>query len=309
MKLSSEIKHLLVGLMIPMFFFGGGFFLYFIKKMTEVDPLYHEDYLQEQEQEEREYLREEEAVIIEPIKLLNEEESEPEVVVIDPTLFQYIEVVDSCGHNFEGDCVRVRSGPGFDFPVINRLRNGQVLKVGGSVERDGIVWYRVVFDEWIRYPARVGGDWYVSADYVEILYDEGVKTLQSQSEVVSDKKILVLRSEQKLYAYEDDILFMEEFISTGLELTPTPRGEFKIFRKTPTRYMQGPLPGISYRYWDLPGVPWNLYFTHQGAVIHGTYWHDSFGRPWSNGCVNIHYNSARKLYNWAEPGTRVIVRD
>ena len=81
-------------------------------------------------------------------------------------------------------------------------------------------------------------------------------------------------------------LAMEIDISTGLELTPTPRGTFTVFRKTPSRYMQGPLPGIANDYYDLPGVPWNLYFTEQGAVIHGAYWHDSFGSPYSHGCVN-----------------------
>ncbi|MBI2047734.1 MAG: L,D-transpeptidase, partial [Parcubacteria group bacterium] len=56
-------------------------------------------------------------------------------------------------------------------------------------------------------------------------------------------------------------------------------------------------------------VPWNLYFTHQGAVIHGTYWHENFGKPSSNGCVNVRPAQAEKLYKWADVGTRVTVRD
>ena len=102
---------------------------------------------------------------------------------------------------------------------------------------------------------------------------------------------------------------MEEPVSTGLELTPTPRGVFSVYKKTPTRYMQGPLPDISDQYYDLPGVPWNLYFTKQGAVIHGAYWHNSFGTPWSHGCVNLPPEKARELYLWAELGTQVLVRD
>jgi lipoprotein-anchoring transpeptidase ErfK/SrfK len=98
-------------------------------------------------------------------------------------------------------------------------------------------------------------------------------------------------------------------ISTGLELTPTPRGEFKVYLKTPTRYMQGPLPGISNQYYDLPGVPWNLYFTKEGAVIHGAYWHQSFGKPYSHGCVNVDPLLARTLYEWTDLGTSVVVRD
>lgn len=74
--------------------------------------------------------------------------------------------------------------------------------------------------------------------------------------------------------------------------------------------MQGPLPILAdQQYYDLPGVPWNLYFTEQGAVIHGAYWHNSFGKPYSHGCVNMHTDEARKLYTWATLGTQVIVRD
>ena len=103
---------------------------------------------------------------------------------------------------------------------------------------------------------------------------------------------------------------MDVDISTGLALTPTPRGTFTIFKKTPSRYMQGPLPNLSdQQRYDLPGVPWNLYFTQGGAVIHGAYWHDSFGARYSHGCVNLSPDNARKLYEWADLGTTVIVKD
>lgn len=251
------------------------------------------------------YLKTEEALFIE-----DENKEETEVITVDPTLFEYIEVIDSCGSYFEGECLNVRSGPGKEFSVIGKLREGQVLKVGGEAERDGEIWYKIVFDEWIRYPERLSGeDWYVSSSYVDVLLNEGIRDSYNKDDDLPNKKIVVSRNEQMLYAYEGEKLFMEESISTGVELTPTPRGEFRIFRKTPTRYMQGPLPGISDKYWDLPGVPWNLYFTHQGAIIHGTYWHNNFGTPSSNGCVNIHYKEAKKLYNWAELGTKVIVKD
>ena len=40
-------------------------------------------------------------------------------------------------------------------------------------------------------------------------------------------------------------------------------------RQTPSRYMQGPVPGISDDEYDLPGVPWTMYFTKQGlSLIH-----------------------------------------
>jgi hypothetical protein len=252
------------------------------------------------------FLGEEEVVVIE-----SKTESEEEVVLpIKKVLFEYVEVTDGCGTHFEGECLNVRSGPGTEYPVISQLRNDIVLKVDGKVERDGQTWFKIVFDEYLRYPERVKGDWYVAADYVEVLLDEGDKTIWEDGNASTTKEIIVDRSAQTLTASEDGEIFMDIKISTGLELTPTPRGTFSIFKKTPSRYMQGPLPNlIDKQVYDLPGVPWNLYFTHGGAVIHGAYWHNSFGSAYSHGCVNLSPEDARKLYNWAELGTTVIVRD
>ncbi len=253
------------------------------------------------------FLGDEEAVIVNVAS-----STEEEVLTIEKVLFQYVVVIDGCGIHFQDECLNVRSGPGVDFPVVAQLRNNIVLKVGGQVEREGSVWYKIIFDEWLRYPERLKGDWYVSAEFVEVLLDEGSKTAWEDGIATTshEKEIVVDRSEQKLYAYENGELFMEISISTGLQLTPTPRGSFTVFKKTPSRYMQGPLPGLaSDQYYDLPGVPWNLYFTEGGAVIHGAYWHDSFGSPYSHGCVNVSPDEARELYNWTPLGTKVIVRD
>ncbi len=229
-----------------------------------------------------------------------------------PTLFNYIEVTDGCGVHFAGECLRVRKGPGTEYPVVGRLRNGMVLKIGETIEQNGEIWHKIIFDEWLRYPERVTSDWYVNGAYVRVVQDIGDEMLETTGSTTptTTKKIIVDRTAQKLYAYDGDTLFVEMPISTGLELTPTPRGTFTIFKKTPSRYMQGPLPNlVDQQSYDLPGVPWNLYFTDGGAVIHGAYWHDSFGIKYSHGCVNLSPENAHILYTWAELGTHVIVRD
>ncbi len=243
-------------------------------------------------------------------------EIDKSTISTEDNLPKYIRVIDGCGPHFEGECLHVRSGPGTEYSIQAQLRNGIVLKIEDKVTINGMSWYKIIFDEWLRYPERVHGDWYVASDFVEVISNEGTKTLWDEDYVapakqdIKEKEIIVSRSEQKLYAYEDGEIFMEEKISTGLELTPTPRGIFKVFRKTPTRYMQGPLPNlIDQQYYDLPGVPWNLYFTDGGAVIHGAYWHNSFGRKYSHGCVNMLPENAQKLYEWAELGTTVIIKD
>lgn len=245
-------------------------------------------------------------------------EPETEALPAAPAVFHYIEITGGCDSGYAGaPCVNVRPSPGVAGASIMKLREGLVLQVAGETVPDedpaagGRRWHKVIFDGTVRYPDRISGEWYVVADpsAVRTFEDPGVLDAAIGATTTSAKRILVDLSDERLYAYDGDALFMEEPISSGLEETPTPRGNFSVFRKTPSRYMQGPLPGISDQKYDLPGVPWNLYFTAQGAVVHGAYWHDSFGSPWSHGCVNLAPQSARRLYEWAELGVPVTVRD
>lgn len=225
-----------------------------------------------------------------------------------PEVFPFAEIVHSCNYSAVGTCAVVYGGPSVSEATGTTLRTGIVLKIGDIVQNENEVWYRIIFDEWVRYPDRVSTTWYVRARDARLFFDVG--TIEYVPDMPAPNKyIIVDRSDQMLYAYADETLFMQTPISTGLLLTPTPRGTFTIYKKTPSRYMQGPLPGISDQYYDLPGVPWTLYFTQEGAAIHGAYWHEKFGRPWSHGCVNVSLTEAETLYRWADVGTQVIVRD
>lgn len=233
-------------------------------------------------------------------------------VPVEKTDFLYLEVIDGCGIHFdESECLNVRSGPGTNYPVVTSLRSNIVLKVANIVENEEGKWYEIIFDEWLRYPNRVADNWYISAEYVRTFSDIGTEELDyADSAPTMTKRIIVDRLQQTLIAYEEDEIYLEATISSGLDLSPTPAGIFQVFKKTPTRYMQGPIPNIpGSDYYDLPGVPWNLYFTEQGAVIHGAYWHDSFGSKYSHGCVNLSPDVAEQLYHWADLGTVVEVRN
>lgn len=230
-------------------------------------------------------------------------------IVPNPDPVYFVEIVASCDEYHVGECVNVRSGPGETFPTIGHVRSGIVLRTEGLVEGEGRRWHKIIFDEGLRYPERLTiTPWYIAEEFTRPIPNILPENLTPES-ATTTKRIIVDRSEQKLYAYDGDVLFTEEVISTGRELTPTPRGTFTIYKKTPSRYMQGPLPGISEQFFDLPGVPWNLYFTEHGAVIHGAYWHDKFGMQWSNGCVNLPPDRAEFLYRWADIGTAVTVQD
>jgi len=104
---------------------------------------------------------------------------------------------------------------------------------------------------------------------------------------------------QRVYAYEGDVVVNSFVVSTGTWLTPTVTGKYKIYVKIRSGSMHG--PG-----YFLPDVPYIMYF-HKGYGLHGTYWHNNFGTPMSHGCVNLRTDEAGWLYNWASVGTVVNV--
>jgi len=88
-------------------------------------------------------------------------------------------------------------------------------------------------------------------------------------------------------------------VSTGTAETPTVLGDYRIYARLVADDMRGPD-------YFLPQVPYTMYF-HQGYAIHGTYWHNSFGRPMSHGCVNLPVAEAEWFFNFADRGTLVRV--
>ncbi len=113
------------------------------------------------------------------------------------------------------------------------------------------------------------------------------------------KSILVSTGEQRIFAYENGNLVRSHLTSTGRAETPTVLGDYRVYVKHTATNMRG--PG-----YFLPDVPYTMYF-HAGYGIHGTYWHNSFGRPMSHGCVNLPIDEAQWFFNWAEVGTLVRV--
>jgi hypothetical protein len=51
---------------------------------------------------------------------------------------------------------------------------------------------------------------------------------------------------------------------------------------------------------SLLDVPFVQYF-HQGYALHGTYWHDEYGRVRSHGCINLAPIDAAWLFEWTDP--------
>ena len=113
------------------------------------------------------------------------------------------------------------------------------------------------------------------------------------------RAIVVSISSQRIYAYENGTLVRSHLTSTGLPETPTVLGDYSVYVKYQADDMSGPD-------YFLPQVPWTMYF-YQGYAIHGTYWHNAFGRQMSHGCVNLPVDEAEWFFNFASVGTPVRV--
>jgi LysM repeat protein len=115
----------------------------------------------------------------------------------------------------------------------------------------------------------------------------------------SGKWIEVDLSSQRVYARSGNTVVKSFVVSTGTSQYPTVTGRFRVYAKYSSTTMSG--PG-----YYLPGVPWTMYY-YKGYAIHGTYWHNNFGRPMSHGCINMRTGDAAWLYSWAPHGTLVVV--
>lgn len=119
------------------------------------------------------------------------------------------------------------------------------------------------------------------------------------------KRIEVDLTNQKVYAFENDQKVYEFTVSTG-KWYPTPTGTFRIWGKSRYQKMSGGSQALR-TYYYLPNIPFIMWFAgdgisaSRGFSLHGTYWHNNFGRPMSHGCVNMRTEDAEKLYYWSNP--------
>jgi lipoprotein-anchoring transpeptidase ErfK/SrfK len=120
----------------------------------------------------------------------------------------------------------------------------------------------------------------------------------------AQKTIVVSVGQQMVWAYKGDKVVLRSYVSTGRAGFDTPVGSYAVLTKLPSQTMEGVIGG---EYYNVPDVPWVLYFTNSGHALHGTYWHNSFGTPMSHGCVNLPLDVAAWLYDWAPVGTRVLI--
>jgi hypothetical protein len=158
-------------------------------------------------------------------------------------------------------------------------------------KRDGSLWYKAFDNLWNSY-------YYIPPRWVHVFSPDEIAPLSAQVPEEA-KHIEIYLNRQVLLAFEWDTLVYAARVATGQKDYETPTGVFRTFHKRPTYHMTGGAD-IS-TVFDLPGVPWDSYFTDSGAAIHGTFWHNDFGHTHSHGCVNMLPQDAKWIYRWTLP--------
>ena len=139
----------------------------------------------------------------------------------------------------------------------------------------------------------------------------GIEARTRRDEVAARlKRIEIDVSEQRLTAWDSEKLVYNFVCSTGKSGTPTRFGRFSVISKLPEAYGSA---------WDIRMPYWMGIYWAGGSEngIHGlpilssgqTLWSGYLGQRVSYGCVVLDTWASKQLYDWADIGTEVIIRE
>lgn len=138
--------------------------------------------------------------------------------------------------------------------------------------------------------------------------DSEAESHLSRIKYLLSKRIEIDISKQRLYAWRGDELVYNFVVSTGLRGRDTATGRFRVLDKIPMAYS---------RVWRLKMPYWLGIYYVQGIEngIHAlpirpdgsVMWGGLLGQRASYGCIILSKQAAKKLYNWADIGTRVHI--
>lgn len=111
---------------------------------------------------------------------------------------------------------------------------------------------------------------------------------------------------QRLYLIDGGKIVFQSPANTGIRVSPTPDGEFRVWASFVQRTMKGTNP-VTFKPYNDRNVPYAMYFDG-GRAIHGFPRH-GYGYPQSFGCVELPVSKARELYGLLQGGldTEVVV--
>ncbi len=150
----------------------------------------------------------------------------------------------------------------------------------------------------------------IKAGQVLVIPGAGVNPQATQAPPAANdgKWILIDISEQHMYAYEDDRLVYSFIASTGIG-NSTRIGTFKVLDKIPNAYSQ------RFNIW----MPYWMGIYYSGTLENGIHglpklwngvelWGNLLGKPATYGCIETRTSEAKLIYDWAEIGTKVVIR-
>jgi LysM repeat protein len=130
--------------------------------------------------------------------------------------------------------------------------------------------------------------------------------------VVENKRIVVSLSQQRMWAYQDGALLWEWSVSTGIASSPTTPGVFQVQSHNPNAYAASWdlwMPHFIGIYRPVPTSDFMNGFhgfpTRDGATL---LWTGNLGYPVTYGCILLGNEGAPRLYQWAEEGVVVEIR-
>lgn len=190
----------------------------------------------------------------------------------------------------------VRTGPGLDQRVLKGWPAGRrVLLFQQARDSKGGIWYRV-------------SDPPEEPMYVHSSLIRKVMPVVYEGAKYKGKWININITQQVVTAYQDGTPVKVTLTSTGKGDNPTELGVWKIYLRVPIQDMEGGNKA-SGDYYNLKDVPWVQYFHTSGEGLHGTYWHDNFGRPMSHGCINLSTPIAKWFYDFGHLGMIVYAHN
>ncbi len=173
--------------------------------------------------------------------------------------------------------LNIRKGNSTDYDQIGQLERFETVRVIGE------------YDDWYFILTNDHTFGFVSKEYTRDL---------------EDTYVVVDKSAQQLYLYNNDELLYITPVTTGKDSTPSDTGLFHIYSKETDRYLtDGKTYNAHVDYW----MPYN-----GGEGLHDAAWRSVFGTEsyhsgGSHGCINIPPKITEKIYEKVKVGDTVIV--
>jgi lipoprotein-anchoring transpeptidase ErfK/SrfK len=192
---------------------------------------------------------------------------------------------------------RVRTSPSTDAPVVGFSVAGQRVKVlaeqqGTPIDGDP-AWSRID-------GGRFAGGWVHGSTVTRI--DQPRSSAAAPEGGPADRSwIVVDRGARTLTLVQGGQPTFATFVAIGKAGAETPTGAHGLVSKHRFDDMTSLRNPDALNPYYLPNVPSVQYYLPDGSAIHGTYWHDSFGTPESQGCVNLTLTDAAYLFEQTRP--------